>query len=543
MSSGSKSFILDDDENLINLFNFNSIEPLQTPFTTTNSHSVPVSRRNSSENDDILDPLFNVKLSFNDSYLRKSSFALTPFSNENNTLLKDTKGSFFNPVSKPTPVNQLNNLLLDEKTWAPSYKTNELSIRRYSYEWNPGVTDYIFTQPHPPLNRNYHQQSTFYTPHHSLYHQNQPSQKQNKNFNKTKNTKKLNNNNNNVDRFMDADLNDYIGKLYELCKDQNGCRFLQKKMDKDKDGDLIFNELYSHFNELMIDPFGNYFCQKLLDKCTDEQRTKIVHIASPHLAQAALNIHGTRAVQRLIETISTPEQIDSVIHALNPSVTALIKNLNGNHVIQKCLHYLSKEEKNQFIYDAICIHCVEVASHKHGCCVLQRCFDYATFKQKDQLVKEISKHALVLVQGPFGNYVVQYVLDLGLVTYSESINQKFIGHICSLSSQKFSSNVIEKCIRTALPLTRRLMINELIDSAAMEMLLQDSFANYVIQTSLDYADDDQREQLSECIRPFLTAIRYTPHGKRIYNKTTSIYHKSNANFKPKAINNSLLITQ
>lgn len=51
---------------------------------------------------------------------------------------------------------------------------------------------------------------------------------------------------------MDADLNDYVGKLYELCKDQNGCRFLQKKMDKDKDGDLIFNELYSHFNELMI---------------------------------------------------------------------------------------------------------------------------------------------------------------------------------------------------------------------------------------------------------------------------------------------------
>lgn len=54
-----------------------------------------------------------------------------------------------------------------------------------------------------------------------------------------------------------------------------------------------------------------------------------------------------------------------------------------------------------------------------------------------------------------------------------------------------------------MPLTRRLMINELIDSAAMEMLLQDSFANYVIQTSLDYADDDQREQvknaISQCI--------------------------------------------
>ena len=87
---------------------------------------------------------------------------------------------------------------------------------------------------------------------------------------------------------------------------------------------------------------------------------------------------------------------------------------------------------------------MEIASHKHGCCVLQRCLDFATPQQKDQLVGEISKHTLVLVQDTFGNYVVQYILDLQVPNYIESINQHFIHHVCTLSIQKFSSNVIEK---------------------------------------------------------------------------------------------------
>ncbi len=57
---------------------------------------------------------------------------------------------------------------------------------------------------------------------------------------------------------------------------------------------------------------------------------------------------------------------------------------------------------------------------------------------------EITNTALDLVQDPFGNYVVQYVLDLGIEAFTNSLVQQFIGHVCILSVQKFSSNVIEK---------------------------------------------------------------------------------------------------
>jgi hypothetical protein len=57
------------------------------------------------------------------------------------------------------------------------------------------------------------------------------------------------------DRYVDAQLDDFIGKLYELCKDQNGCRFLQKKIEEKENGEkcltFVFNEIHSHFTELM----------------------------------------------------------------------------------------------------------------------------------------------------------------------------------------------------------------------------------------------------------------------------------------------------
>lgn len=321
-----------------------------------------------------------------------------------------------------------------------------------------------------------------------------------------------------MNKFAGVPLEEFKGRLYELCKDQHGCRFLQTKMEESSTHvSTIYEEVHTHFVDLMTDPFGNYLCQKLLERCNDAQRSVIVDVIAPDFLKICLSMHGTRAVQKLIEFLSTKRQIQAVIVALEPNVVALIKDLNGNHVIQKCLHKLSPEH-NQFIYDTVSEHCIQVASHKHGCCVYQRCIDHATPSQKAQLVNVITHHALPLVQDPFGNYVVQYVLELGDAAYSDNLIRRFIEPIRKLSVQKFSSNVIEKCIRVAERDTRRLLIEGIINHPNMDKFLRDSYANYVIQTCLDFAEDDQRAQFVACIRPFLPSIRNTPYGKRIYSK-------------------------
>ena len=94
----------------------------------------------------------------------------------------------------------------------------------------------------------------------------------------------------------------------------------------------------------MSDAFGNYLCQKLLEFSNDEQRTVLINNAAPKMVEIALNPHGTRALQKMIEFISTHEQIQIVINALNDRVVELIQDLNGNHVIQKCLNRLSSDD-------------------------------------------------------------------------------------------------------------------------------------------------------------------------------------------------------
>ena len=265
------------------------------------------------------------------------------------------------------------------------------------------------------------------------------------------------------------------------------------------------------------DPFGNYLCQKLLEYSEDEQRTALISQAAPAMVSIALNQHGTRALQKMVEYVSTTEQIEIIVFALKDRVVELVQDLNGNHVIQKCLNKLGPEN-SQFIFDAVGRHCVIVGTHRHGCCVLQRCIDHAKGDQRSRLISAITSNAFSLVQDPFGNYVVQYILDLDEPMFTKPLCLSFAGNIPSLSKQKFSSNVIEKCLRTADIDSKRMMIEEMLHANEIERMLRDSFANYVVQTAMDYADPETKLRMIDTIRPILPAIKQTPHGRRIASK-------------------------
>ena len=65
---------------------------------------------------------------------------------------------------------------------------------------------------------------------------------------------------------------------------------------------------------------------------------------------------------------------------------------------------------------------------------------------REDLIKKFEKDCIEIVQDPFGNYAIQYAID----TFGNESCKMIINEICtnilSLSMQKFSSNVVEKCI-------------------------------------------------------------------------------------------------
>ncbi|QCE15885.1 hypothetical protein DEO72_LG11g2897 [Vigna unguiculata] len=307
--------------------------------------------------------------------------------------------------------------------------------------------------------------------------------------------------------------------IYNLAKDQNGCRFLQRKVDEGSFEDMciVFEGIIGSVVELMVDSFGNYLVQKLLDVCTDHQRLQIVLMLTNRpgqLVRISLNTHGTRVVQKLIETLDSDDQISLVKSAIQPGFLDLIKDLNGNHVIQRCLQCFSSQD-NQFIFDASVKFCVEIATHQHGCCVLQRCIYYSMGKNRDRLISEICKHGLLLAQDPFGNYVVQYIIETDTPTAVAKMLGQFKGNYVHLSTQKFSSHVVEKCLRNVGD-TRSRIVRELLAAPNFERLLQDPYANYVIQSALTFTKGLLHASLVDAIRNY-KMLRSSPFCKRIFS--------------------------
>ena len=114
--------------------------------------------------------------------------------------------------------------------------------------------------------------------------------------------------------------------------------------------------------------------------------------------------------------------------------------------------------------------------------------------------------------------MLQYIIDLNEPTFTDPLCFTFLSSVPALSKHKFSSNVIEKCIRHAKPEMGNKMMEEMLNAEEMEKMLRDSYANYVVQTALDSAEPEMRGRLVDAIRPIMPSIRHTPHGRRIQSK-------------------------
>ncbi|KAL5559013.1 hypothetical protein UlMin_035224 [Ulmus minor] len=301
---------------------------------------------------------------------------------------------------------------------------------------------------------------------------------------------------------------------------QNDCRRFQNVFDEGtyQQVQLLFYTLIDHVAELSMDPFGNYLVQKMVEISSEEQKMQILFMLTQEpgeLVKISSNTHGTRVVQKLIESVKARSLVSLIMSALEPGFLHLMKDLNGNHVIQRCLQCLIPEY-NGLIFDAAAKFCVNIATHRHGCCVLQKCIAHSTGRHQHKLVTEILKHGLFLAQDPFGNYVVQYLIEQRLPIVSDRLISQFKGQYVHLSMQKFSSHVVEKCLKHIEESQPRI-IDELLLVPHFEELLQDCFANYVVQSALEHTKGDLHAYLVEAIERY-KLLRTSPYCKRLFKR-------------------------
>ena len=239
--------------------------------------------------------------------------------------------------------------------------------------------------------------------------------------------------------------------LSSFVRTQKGSRTLQKILDRIPPEKLfiILENLKDDFSFLMTDTYGNYLCQKLIQCCSAEQRVFILKHILKDFSFIACHPSGTHSLQSLIEIVNMKEEEDLIKECVKEDVIKLSLDNNGTHVMQKIVSCLNEKERTH-INQTILGNFYKLVFDSNGLCVLKKFINgNQSTEIKKQVIDKIQMNALEIVQNPFGNYIIQHIFDEWGVGSLKELLGIIINNVISLSMQKFSSNVVEKCLDIA----------------------------------------------------------------------------------------------
>ena len=217
-----------------------------------------------------------------------------------------------------------------------------------------------------------------------------------------------------------------------------------------------------------------------------------------------------------------------------------VHDSNGNHVIQKCIEIVSKKARDnpdeseylnnkiQFIIDVFQTKVKELSSHPYGCRVIQRVLEHCCNEQKTIILEELRLCCADLIQDCYGNYVIQFLMQHGWEKDRQILIKEVQTHLLDFSQHKFASNVVEKCLQYAIKRDRDEMIWKIINvtfdpnspidgkgNSALEAMVRDPYANYVVQKVIDVSDEKQRGAILRYVRDNIVQLRRYTYGKHI----------------------------
>lgn len=297
--------------------------------------------------------------------------------------------------------------------------------------------------------------------------------------------------------------------MVRLAKSHAGSRFVQQKLDS---GDAVFYDIFfaemkNHVGELMVDNFGHFAIEKLIALASQQRCRVLCEMLAPTMTAVACQKHGSFAVQALVDAIADdPEAHHIIVDALKKDTVRVITHDSGHFVVLRLLEKFPYPS-TVFLDEAIQENCLLVGTDHHGLRVVKAILAVRRPCELTLLFKHIARLTMKLVSNQYGNYVIQAVLDVGNHGVCTNIKVKMEGKYMRLSKQKFSSNVVEKCLRQSTGHWRATITRELLATPGISDLLRDRYGNYVLQTALSVADAQHAIEVKQAILPHLPRLR------------------------------------
>lgn len=207
----------------------------------------------------------------------------------------------------------------------------------------------------------------------------------------------------------------------------------------------------------------------------------------PEFYRISSDWSGTHSMQRLIELLSIEEELQIVRSGIEGRVIDFATQGQATHVLQKVI-LCFPETHIDYIFGPVLENLLMLSNDQNGLCVVKKVISsIKSDGKRSMLSKALGGITKECVQDPYGNYAIQHAVEVWGPPHRDEIVGTLLRGGVQLSSTKYSSNVVEKCIELlpkdfALPFARAVLKSD----AVLLQLLNNLFGTFVLQKLLEW---------------------------------------------------------
>ena len=323
------------------------------------------------------------------------------------------------------------------------------------------------------------------------------------------------------------------GNIINIIKTHKGSKLFQNNV-KSFSSEIIhqiFLEISSSLIELIIDPYANYFIKKFYNYLNEKDKIDFLLFISDYFIKLSTNIIGTYPIQGIIELITSKNEKKIIINTIKDSLIELCYDKFGTHILEKIISCF-ENEYIEFIFDFVEKNFLLLSNHINGICIVKKIVSYKNKKDFHEKIKKIiNDNAINLIQHPYGNYVIQTLIDYWEIDEILLITSNFKNKFTFLSNLKYSSNVVEKLMEKS-EIILKDYINEICKDGKISEIMKNNFGNYVIQKALKISVNEDKKKLIEEVNKNIFKI----NDKKLILKWKSILE----NYNDYSFNNGII---
>ena len=245
----------------------------------------------------------------------------------------------------------------------------------------------------------------------------------------------------------------------------------------------------------------------------------IISYISENLTEISKDFQGTFCIQALLDEISTFEDEQKILNSIKDSEMEMAFNKNATHVLQKIV-LLFPDKHRLYLNEIILNNFIALCLDSNGICLIKIFIKTNTLvNNKKRINDKVTNNFIILAESPFGNYGVQYLMELWKENELKDIGDKILENIHELSLQQYSSNVVEKAIEIFTNENRENILRKLcFENKFFINLINNKFGKFVLNKAIKYMQIDMINEFEMNLNKYINNNLYKGKDKNKIKK-------------------------